>query len=44
VTEALRTSGSGGTLDVKLLRDRKELLIKVAIPAETPPSPQRQRL
>jgi serine protease Do len=44
VTEAMRSSGSGGSLDVKVLRDKKEMVLKVAIPADTPPAPERQRL
>jgi len=33
VTEALRSVDAGGTVDIKILRDKKELVIKVAVPA-----------
>jgi serine protease Do len=33
VTEGLRTAEAGGTVDIKLLRDKKELVLKVAVPA-----------
>ena len=33
VTEALRSVEAGGSVDIKVLRDKKELVLKVAVPA-----------
>jgi len=44
VADALRTVKAGASLDMKMLRDKKELLLKLAIPAAESPQPERQRL
>jgi len=44
VADALRTVKAGASLDMKVLRDKKELLLKLAIPAAESPQPERQRL
>ena len=44
VNDALRPTLAGGNVDIKLLRDRKELMLKVTLPASAPPAFERQRL
>ena len=44
VNDALRTIDAGASVDIKVLRDKKELLLKVAMPGAASPAPARQRL
>jgi S1-C subfamily serine protease len=43
VNNALRATGGGATIDVKVLRDKKELLLKATMPAASSLTPERQR-
>ena len=43
VNNALRATSAGATVDIKVLRDRKELLLKATMPAAPSPAPERQR-
>ncbi len=43
VNNALRATGAGATVDIKVLRDKKELLLKATMPAAPSTAPERQR-
>lgn len=43
VNNALRATSAGATVDIKVLRDKKELLLKAPMPAAPSPAPERQR-
>jgi serine protease Do len=43
VNNALRATSAGASVDIKVLRDKKELLLKATMPAAPAPAPERQR-
>jgi serine protease Do len=43
VNNALRATSAGATVDIKVLREKKELLLKAAMPPAAAPTPERQR-
>jgi serine protease Do len=43
VNNALRATSAGASVDIKVLRDKKELLLKATMPAAPSPAPERQR-
>jgi serine protease Do len=43
VNTALRAASAGATVDIKVLRDKKEVLLKATMPAAPSPAPERQR-
>lgn len=43
VNNALRATTAGASVDIKVLRDKKELLLKATMPAAPSPAPERQR-
>ena len=44
VNDALRAAAAGAGVDVKVLRNKKELLLKATMPGSASPAPARQRL